>query len=306
MKFNISYISAALMALTAFSACDTKDDPSYEPAEPTTPGERVYFESASEEFEVKDGENSVSIDIFRPESEKETTQKVEIEVTDESRMFTVPTNIVFRAGEVSAPVEIMFDSSALTEDEPYKLTIAVSELYANEYAVTSTEVTITRSNWSAWEPFNEDGGIGIYSFSLIFDGDEYPVRLLYRSNISDDNNRQYQLQWLDDYDDPDSWSTFMKFTSTDGGKTFDVPEQEFLEDEDYGTIYVSSVYAMTGDEADKGLSNFNEKTGTFTFNLIFYNDQYIFGEGNETFKLVGGAMPDESVQAHAPRKVQKH
>lgn len=300
-----AYISAALMALIGLSACDTKDDYSYEPSDPTVPGQRVYFAQSSESFEVKDGVNSVEINVYRPESEKATAQRVELETTDASGLFSVPATVVIPAGQVSAPVEITFDGEALADDKPYKLDIAISELYANEYAISSTAVTIIRSNWSAWEPFEKDGGIGVYSFSLLYEGDEYPVQLLCRSSSSDANNMQFQLQWLDDYDDPDSWSTFLTFTSADGGKTLEIPEQEFLQDDDYGTIYVSSIFAFTGSDDYKGLSTYDEATGLFTFNLIYYNAEYLFGNGNETFQLVGEATPDAQPKAHALRVTRK-
>ncbi|MDE7335533.1 MAG: hypothetical protein K2N10_04405 [Muribaculaceae bacterium] len=300
MKY-ISYISAALLALVSFSACDTKDDYSYTPSDPTVAGRRVYFAQSSESFEVKDGVNSVEISVYRPESEKAAEQRVELETTDSSGLFSVPASVVIPAGQISAPVEITFDGDALADDKPYKLDIAISELYANDYAISSTAVTITRSNWSAWEPFNKDGGIGVYSFSLLYQGDEYPVQLLCRTSSADQNSKQYQLQWLNDYDDPDSWSTFLTFTSANGGKTLEIPEQPFLEDEDYGTIYVSSIFAFTGNDAYQGLSTYNEETGLFTFNLVYYNAEYLFGNGNETFLLVGSATPQAEPAAHALR-----
>lgn len=300
-----AYFSIALMGLIGLSACDSKATYDYEPAEPVAAGHRVYFAKASESFEVKDGVNSVDVNVYRPESEIASEQRVQLETTDESGLFSVPAEVVIPAGQVSAPVEITFDGAALTEDQPYTLNIAISEINANEYAISATAVTITRSNWSAWEPFG-GSGIGYYSFSLLFDGDEYPVQLISRTSLSDANNVQYQLQWLVDYDDPDSWSTFLTFSSADGGKTLDIPEQEFMEDDEYGMIYVASLYNYMGEDEYKGLSTYDEETGEFTFNLIYYCSLGIFGAGDETFQLLSGFDTESSLpKAHALRVPRK-
>lgn len=303
MKFT-AYIPAALMAVIGLSACDGKADASYQPSDPTVAGQRVYFAKSANSFEVKDGTNSVVVDIFRPKSEVADAQRVEIETTDPSGLFTVPATVEIPAGSVSAPVEITFNGASLEEGKDYKLSIAVSELFANQYAITSTEVTVCRSNWSEWAPFGEEDGIGVYSFSLLLDGDEYPVQLISRTNLSDASNIQYQLRWLDDYDDPESWSTFMHFTSSDGGKTLTVPEQDFLEDDTYGMISVSSFYLYTGDASAKDLSTYDAETGTFNLNLIYYCDAGVFGYGDELFQLSSRASINTMQRvARAPHRL---
>ncbi|MDE6223537.1 MAG: hypothetical protein K2M49_07585 [Muribaculaceae bacterium] len=289
-----AYIPAALVAVIGLGACDGKSEPQYQPSDPTVAGQRVYFARSAEAFEVEDGVNSVVVELFRPKSEAAGEQRVELETTDPSELFSVPAEVVIPAGSVSAPVEITFNGESLVEGTDYELNIAVSELSANQYAISSTQVTICRANWSEWMPFGSEDGVGTYQFSLLLQGDEYPVRLISRSNESNSNNVQFQLQWLDDYDDPDSWSTFLHFTSADGGKTLTVPEQDFMEDADYGMISVSSLYIYNGDASAKNLSTYDAETGTFTLNLIYYCDAGVFGYGNETFQLDGSAevVPD--------------
>lgn len=304
MKF-FKHIPAALAALTAMVACDDKHDYVYDPADPTVPGQRVYFQESAYKFEVLDGTQSVSIDIYRPAEEQETPETVTLQLTDPSGLFEMPTDVTFEPGQDAQQIEISFDWTALEEDKPYTFDIAINEIQANEYAISATQITVTRSNWQPWQLFKTDidpTGLGTYVFTQFYAGEEYPVRILQRIHVAYHDNMQYQMQWLGDYDDPTSWETFLEFTSADGGKTFNVPAQPFA-NSDYGVVYVTSTNNYFADPADIGQCTFNETTGIFTFDVIYFvpNVGY-FGAGEEYFALDGY---QEINAAKAPRLTKK-
>ncbi len=316
MKLKL-YFSAAFFGLVALTSCDGKKDCPYEPADPVAPGQRVYFAKSSEDFEVRDNSASVSVDIYRPEAEIATAQTVELEVDDPSGLFNVPATVTIPAGQVSAPIEITYDWKALVEDEPYNVELSLSEIFANQYSISSTDLTITRSNWNAWELFpGKSKGIGAYIFADYYSGLEEPVRLICRSNVNDAKRIQYELQWLEDPKDKTSWGSFMSFVTNDSGKTFIVPVQEFDEYPGYGTVYVSSTslypYAdelVTPEEA-AAPSTFDEETGLFTFNLAYYVSIGAFGIGNEYFQLNGydevtGNVPEPTQMRKLSRSALK-
>ena len=64
------YISAAFVAAiaaVAFTACDSKNEPDYEPSGPTAPGQRVFFSSPEVTLNVADDVNSAVVKIYRPQ-----------------------------------------------------------------------------------------------------------------------------------------------------------------------------------------------------------------------------------------------
>lgn len=291
MKFK-KYFSATLIGLVALTACDGKENSTYEPADPTPAGQRVYFAKNSESFEVQDNSASVTVDIYRPESEVAAAQTVELEATDPSGLFTVPATVTIPAGEVSAPVEITYNWEALVEDETYSLDIAISEVNANQYAISSMKLSITRSNWTEWEAYPSQykiPGLGYYAFNLLYGEvvEEELVLLTYRTNLKDPNNVQYCLNWLDDPEDENSWSTFMYFYSEDGGKNIIVPKQVFLVHPTYGPIYVSSLALFPGGASIATPSTFDPETGKIILNLIYWDEEGIWDYGDEYFQFYG-------------------
>lgn len=303
-----SYFLAAFVALVAMTACDGKDEFSYEPAEPTVPGQRVYFASGSEDFEVRDNSASVTVEIYRPEAEAATAQTVELEVTDPSELFTVPATVTIPAGQTSAPIEITYNWQALEEDEPYTLDIAIDEVYANQYAVSSTEVTITRSNWTEWTAYPSPykvKGLGLYTFGNFYFEDEAEFILQSRTNLKNSDRVQYVLGYYDDPKDADSWVDFMSFYSVDGGNVLTVPDQQVAVDPDYGPVYVCSLYLIGGLEEygiETGESVFNKTTGLITLNVVYFDAEGLWGAGDEFFQLYGYESEEES----APADVRRH
>lgn len=290
MKFK-KYFSATLIGLVALTACDGKENSTYEPADPTAAGQRVYFAKNSESFEVQDGSASVTVDIYRSESEIATAQTVELETTDPSGLFTVPATVTIPAGEVSAPVEITYNCEALVKGETYVIDIAVSEVNANQYAISSMKLSITRSNWTEWEEYPSQyqvAGLGAYQFNYYYQGVDDYVMLLSRSNADNPMLVQYRLQWIDETEDGEEvWVTFLSFYSNDGGETLIVPEQEFAEDPDYGMVYVSSLALYPGGESIATPSTFDKETGLITLNVIYYDAEGPWGYGDEYFQLYG-------------------
>lgn len=284
------YIAATIVmggAALGFTACDSKEDAPYTPADAVT-GERVYFQAQTYSAEVGDTETHYTISLFRPEqtAAAETSVQLLTTVPDEFRsLFHVPDAVVFAPGQVQAPIEITFDAATLPTGTTMPVTITVDDAQANLYGITTTTVNFVHASWTEWAEF----GRGYYVFSQYYNGTQENVIVLERHLSNDPDQVQYQFTWPDDDDDLSAgYSTFLTAYSEDGGHTITVPEQAFATNSTYGTVYISSVYEYAGEPND-GASGFNSVTGLFTLNVIAYVSEGYFGMGDEYCQLEGYA-----------------
>ena len=291
LRKYLTYAAIVCFAATVLPACDGNEDVPYEPA-PSVSGERIYFATGTVTAEVDDNVYSYSVPIYRPESLKDKEYTVQLLAQDESSLFHVPATVTFAAGETETMVEITFDSNTIPAGKTYPVTITVDEGQANQYGISTVTVNFIHASWSEWTEF----GKGYYVFSLYYSGTQENVKVMERHLANDDQVMQYQFQWPVDNDNPDAgYETFLTAETDNGGKVISVPTQPFAEDPEYGTVYVSGIYNLSGDPADEDKSGFDSTTGLFTLNLIYHlEDGNYFAMGDEYCQLEGYADTDVS------------
>lgn len=298
-----------MITVAGLSSCDSKNDPAYIPAGSVSDTQRVFFLKNAYTQIVSAEENSFEFYVYRPdlnqldENGNTTAQmpaqsvKINVSCAEEGvlgNMISVPTDVNFEAGSPNAAIKVTFDPSKMTGNHYYPIVLTVDPEYANEYSITSTTLSINKEEYTDWTPFvvGEEtevrNGEGSYTFTQYYSGTEDPVRVLARSVPTNPDDIQFQFQWLLDYDDPDSWETFMTAYTKDGGKVVHVDPQAFAWSSNYNEdVIVADTYTYTGNDKYKGLTTFDPETGLFTLNLYYYISLGSFGNGDEFLQLRG-------------------
>lgn len=309
LKKYISYGAVAMIAVAGLSSCDSKNDPAYTPAGSVSDAQRVFFLKNAYTQIVSAEENSFEFFVYRPdlnqldENGNTTAQmpaqsvKLNVSCAEDGvlgNMINVPTDVNFEAGSPNAMIKVTYDPSKMTGNHYYPIVLTVDPEYANEYSITRTTLSVNKEEYTDWAPFvvGEEtevrNGEGSYTFTQYYGGTEDPVRVLARSVPTNPDDIQFQFQWLYDYDDPDSWETFMTAYTKDGGKIVHVDPQVFAWSSNYGEdVYVADTYTYTGNDKYKGLSKFDPESGLFTLNLYFYISLGGWGPGDEFLQLRG-------------------
>ncbi|MDE6017851.1 MAG: hypothetical protein K2G85_03440 [Muribaculaceae bacterium] len=317
MKLNkyISFGAVALIAITGFSSCDSKNDPAYIPAGPVNDNQRVFFAKNAYTQIVTEEETSFDFLVYRPDlnilddNGNATTEMPSQTVSIASfcaesgvlgGLINLPSEVTFEVGSPFAVLKVTYDSSQMQPNHIYPIVLTIDPEYGNEYALTQTTLNINKEDYTEWAPFivgeetKERNGTGYYNFAQIFGKIEDPVQVIYRYVPTNPDDIQFEFQWLLDSENPDlGWETFMTAYTEDGGKIVHVEPQVFLTDPDFGEIYVSDTYTYTGNDKYKGLTKFNPVTGLFTLNLYYFNEEYQFGLGDEFLQLNGYADTNE-------------
>ena len=304
----ISFGAVALIAVAGLSACDSKNDPAYIPAGTVSDTQRVFFSQASYNQIVSAENTSFDFTIYRPDlnvfdndgnalSELPAqTVTFTASCAEEGvlgNLITVPTEATFEAGSPNATITVSYDPSKMTGNHPYPIVLTISPEFANQYSITETILNVNKEEYTEWELFyageksDAKTGYGAYTLGVVFSGTDDNVRVFARHVPSDPKDIQFQFQWLDDPDDPDSFVTFMTAYTKDGGEIIRVPKQLFMDHPQVGEIFVADTYSYTDNDKYKGLSTFDPETGLFTLNLYYYQPDGGWGPGNETLQLYG-------------------
>ena len=310
MTFNkyISFGAVAMITVAGLSSCDSKNDPAYIPAGSVSDSQRVFFLKNSYTQIVSAEETSFNVSIYRPDLNilddngnavsQMPAQTVSISSSCSENgvlgnLITVPSEISFEAGSPNATITISYDPSKMEGNHNYPIVLTVDPEYANEYSITQTTVQVNKEQYTEWELFyagektDEKTGYGAYTLGVVFSGTDDNVKVYSRYVPSNPNDIQFQFQWLDDADDPNSFVTFMTAYTKDGGKIVHVAPQLFMDHPQVGEIFVADTYTYTGNDKYKGLSFFDPETGLFTLNLYYYQPDGGWGPGNEFLQLYG-------------------
>ena len=294
------YISAAMLAMVAvgFTACDGKDVPGYDSATKPADEQRVFFATASMTENVDHDATSFDVMLYRPQDENapELTVQLYSSCVEEGvlgSIIKVPQTATFAAGSPNAAISIEYDAAGMAGNHAYPVYITVGEANADVYGVATINVNVNKSVYTDWAPFGLDEelgrtGMGSYTFSLYYSGVENNVLVLERHVPEDPDDIEFQFQWLIDNENPDlGYETFMTAYTKDGGKTVRVPEQYFTDNASYGDVLVADTYTYTGSAKYEELSFFDDITGQFTLNLVYFCSAGIFANGDEYLNLVG-------------------
>lgn len=267
---NIFYFLAAA-SLVGFTSCSDDD------ATTSLKGAQIFFSTESPStVEIEKGQSSVQLSIERMNA----TEAISIPLysTDESGLFSMPTEVSFNAGETSAKATINFSFDALTTDVSYPLQITIGDSEnTSPYGLSTYSFNIIypapyTSLGSA--QYTEDLLTAVYGIG----NDTFPVEI----QQSDENPGVYRLKNLYNVNSP----FFQLYSFSDGyGTTSDY----------YITIDCSNPDAVTIAEQPLGFTL--EGYGEIKVKSV---EPGTFKEGVITFPTEGLALNIPSVSDNYP------
>ena len=200
---NIFYFLAAA-SLVGFTSCSDDD------ATTSLKGAQIFFSTESPStVEIEKGQSSVQLSIERMNATEAIS--VPLYSTDESGLFSMPTEVSFNAGETSAKVTVNFSFDALTTDVSYPLQITIGDTEnSSPYGLSSYSFNIIypapyTSLGSA--QYTEDLLTAVYGIG----NDTFPVEV----QQSDENPSVYRLKNLYHVNSP----FFQLYSFSDGSGT---------------------------------------------------------------------------------------
>ena len=200
---NIFYFLAAA-SLVGFTSCSDDD------ATTSLKGAQIFFSTESPStVEIEKGQSSVQLSIERMNA----TEAISVPLfsTDESGLFSMPTEVSFNAGETSAKVTVNFSFDALTTDVSYPLQITIGDTEnSSPYGLSSYSFNIIypapyTSLGSA--QYTEDLLTAVYGIG----NDTFPIEI----QQSDENPGVYRLKNLYNVNSP----FFQLYSFSDGSGT---------------------------------------------------------------------------------------
>ncbi len=200
---NIFYFLAAA-SLVGFTSCSDDD------ATTSLKGAQIFFSTESPStVKIEKGQSSVQLSIERMNATEAIS--VPLYSTDESGLFSMPTEVSFNAGETSAKVTVNFSFDALTTDVSYPLQITIGDTEnTSPYGLSSYSFNIIypapyTSLGSA--QYTEDLLTAVYGIG----NDTFPIEI----QQSDENPGVYRLKNLYNVNSP----FFQLYSFSDGSGT---------------------------------------------------------------------------------------
>lgn len=293
-----------------FAACDGKNEPEYKPAEVTADTERVYFAENKISKIVSEEASEVFVNVYRPENDAAEELTITIEPSyaeaGDEWIFTIPTEVVFPAGQAFTQIPVKCEISAMTPNKEYVINLAIDNIHADEYGLTSCTLVLNNEQMTEWalltgESEAADGygyfvvGSPFTSFTL------NPVRVFERHIPSDETQMEYILQGYipdlmeeefdpadiehDDNMDDENWIDIWHFNTSDGGKTIILPIQECIFASGISYAEASLLYP----NSFKNSSKFDPETGVFSINVMCFDDEGAWNPAIWTINLAGYA-----------------
>lgn len=308
------YLSVALVALAgvAISGCDGKEEPEYAPATKPAEAQRVYFAKASMSTIVAQDQTVFIVPLYRPENADASELTVELTTTDESGLFSVPANVTFAAGQASTQIPVSFTTADMTPNTEYPVVIAVDEANADVYGLAEIALTINFEQMTEWALFGYDlekgrNGYGVWTLGSPFSGNFVNMRVFERHIPSNPDNIQYAVQLnipgnLDgsikeseiDTSNTDftstEWLTAISMSSSDGGKTIEIPVQQCVFN---STVVFAEASVLYPSSFPDNKSTFDEASGTFSLNLMYADDEGAWNPAINPITLYGYADTNE-------------
>lgn len=124
MKTIYKHFYLALCSVLAFAMGACTEEVDYEPAE-VPEGAQVYFPSTlPSQVNLDATASSFNVQIGRAATDAAT---VNLNATDESGLFTIPTSISFAAGEKTANLTIGYDATKFEYDDYKSITLSIAD-----------------------------------------------------------------------------------------------------------------------------------------------------------------------------------
>ena len=285
------------MLAGALASCDTDKTIEYQEA-PLGAPQPVYFTlQPTQVYVVGEEDWQVFFNAFRADTrsgDDSVIPQASFDLTwsgDTDMFLTLPSSLTFMEGDLEAQGVIEFDSTTFDPSKVYQLKATLNGTETTPYSQNYLEFTFQYSPMSAWEPFMADpaldrDGFGVYTLNGYYAG-QVLAYVESRYSLLNENQIQYRFSlFLNGETAPATHMVIAE--SNDGGKNIYVPEQEYDYNQNYGVVYVmeGSYYSPN---TTAGGSYFDEISGTFYLDVIFFVDQGYFGFGYETCTLFGFA-----------------
>lgn len=324
MKFNKT-ITKAFLALVAFMGLASCSSDDLDVTTPQPTNAQVYFSSLSNsDFLLDENQSSVQLEVKRMKTGGSLT--AQINSTDDSGLFNVPSSVTFADGSDTAQLTISFNFSSLESDKSYSIALTIGS-EASEYGENQKTVTIKYAPWSAWSPLgwsypsgvnNYDSWVAAYAkyanggyedTSIICSGElptygyaqymsgTYDQPVFYRQSMLDSNKAQLLLpDWFYGVDLVIDWN------KATGDFTVEKQFTGYVNSSYDENVYVADAYTYWHDIRGKSEvtkdtypSSFDAENGTFTLNVAYFISLGCFGSGEEIIQLPGYTKADYSL-----------
>lgn len=258
---------ACLSLILGLGACTEEYE--YTPAE-VPGGTQVYFSTdAPAQVDLESFASAFTIDVYRAEEGPATT--VNLNVTDESGLFNIPTSVSFGDCETKTQLTITYDASRMTFGTYYPITLAVGEADGTPYGPSTYAFNAgIPMTWTAV-------ATGDYAYYLFFSGVDAGLTL-------------YQCDQAPSLFRISNWGYGVDFTFTYDAAANTVVVDDFFcgyTHAEYGAVNVMDVDTYAG-QTVAGPGYFTN--GTFYFNVIYYVSAGYLAMGTETFTLTEGGI----------------
>lgn len=283
-KIN-SFVAIAGLSLVALSACN-KDDIDYSQGTyPNAPD--VYF-AVQDTVAYNVGTDDKEYTFFVYRVSPDVQNSVALDWSGDTDIFDLPSTVAFEDGEVRAEVSIGLSAADMTPLQPYNLTVKIPGTESTPYTQNYKDLRLTYLPMTDWEPFRYDEalgrtGFGYYSFSHYFSG-TYPCYVESRHGLLDEDLMEYNFYLVDD--ETGEHEFMFTATTSDGGQNITIPVQVFNDDPDWGLVYICDLRTYTGNST-WGPSYFDEETGTFYLDDIYWDAEGLWNYGYESCTLNG-------------------
>ncbi len=289
MKLFKSAFLAVLGVAVALTSCS--DDNKYEPGN-KAPG--AYFaEGMATEIYVSTEASSFDVAVYRTE---DAPASYTLTSTDESGLFTIPTNVTFAEGKTVANITIGYDPAKLEEAKPYEISLTVG----NGINVGRNTVNLSVSMQTPMVTEKYEEGLGIYYYAGLWEGrGESPITISYVP--ADPNNVVWTISDWGEGTDLQVTCADLSATDSDGDRIINVPIQSIgYTHSTYGPVYVADAYNwykyQIGSEENAAAvadaSYYTKETGTFNLYMVYYVPEYdkgtsYFTKEYEMYQLYG-------------------
>ena len=281
MKLNKIYLSLIAMLSLFMTACSSDD---YDWA--TVTGNQVYFSSELDSImEISTKATTFEVPISRVNADEAISVPLKAE-QEAGSIFTVPSNVEFKAGEKTAKVAISYDPSKITFGKYEKMTLSIADdSYSTEYGYGTFTFKAGATQWSDWAPFNS-AGTATFKMSLFWQGDDAGLKFYIRHNTIETNEYQFRIDQC-----MAGTSLVMNYDKNTGIVSTPVQSTGYHHskyDEDVMVADMDAYLASLGKEnTQKIYGSFDEEKGIITLPLVYFISKGVFANGYEYIYLDG-------------------
>lgn len=282
MKNIMKLTFGLVLSLAAVSSCVKEV---IEPS-PVPEGAQAYFSSQeSSVVSLANGQNKVTVNVYRANTEGAISIGVSFSDDSQQNIFRGGDKVEFADGSDVASFDISFDFNRIESDVEYPVSLKL-ENNTTPYGSDNLSLIIKYAPWTPWAPYNvgDATGVGDYTYSAFFSGDDPGLDILYTQSILDPTKYQFKIEGC-----MYGISLVFDYDATTG--KCHVPDTYTgYNHSSYGPVYACEVKDYDPSASDE--SYFDSEAGIFYLNLIYYVDAGYFGKGYEKFALHGFYVPD--------------